>query len=175
MHRPGRASCASSPCCWALACEFDGGAIAQFLSNRLTPYSPGYWDDPLNWKQQFVPDSRLFWDNSLNWTTNYGPAYRDTIQAPSEMLACSTQFALCFHSGAEPYPLHAFSRRPVCQLLVHSCHYHQLHADQFDSEPPHLQRHREYLRPRPAPGVPQPARRRCVDISTVERSSLVRT
>jgi len=66
--------------------------------------SPGYWDDPLNWKQQFVPDSRPFWDNSKNWTTTYGPAYRDTIQAPSEMLGCSTQFALCFHSGAEPYP-----------------------------------------------------------------------
>ncbi|MFZ0312188.1 MAG: hypothetical protein WAL85_05735 [Candidatus Korobacteraceae bacterium] len=79
---------------------------AQSLNpqQQLTPDSPGYWDNPLNWKQQFVPDSRPFWDNSRNWTTNYGPAYRDTIQAPSEMLACSSQFALCFHSGAEPYP-----------------------------------------------------------------------
>ena len=79
---------------------------AQSLNpqQRLVQDPPGYWDDPLNWKQQFVPDSRLFWDNSKIWTTNYGPAYRDTIQAPSEMLGCSTQFALCFHSGAEPYP-----------------------------------------------------------------------
>jgi hypothetical protein len=79
---------------------------AQSLNpqQRLVQDPPGYWDDPLNWKQQFVPDSRLFWDNSKTWTTNYGPAYRDTIQAPSEMLGCSTQFALCFHSGAEPYP-----------------------------------------------------------------------
>src|SRR5271156_1214398 len=78
---------------------------AQSLNpQQLSPDSPGYWDNPLNWKQQFVPDSRPFWDNSRNWTTNYGPAYRDTIEAPSEMLGCSTQFALCFHSGAEPYP-----------------------------------------------------------------------
>jgi hypothetical protein len=65
---------------------------------------PAYWEDPLNWKQQFVPDSQLFWDNSKHWTTNYGPAYRDTIEGPAQMLGCSTQFALCFHSGADPYP-----------------------------------------------------------------------
>jgi hypothetical protein len=72
----------------------------QFLAD------PGYWDDPTNWVQQFVPDYLPFWDNSKNWTTNYGPAYRDTIQQPSQMLACSPQFALCFHSGPEPYPCH---------------------------------------------------------------------
>jgi hypothetical protein len=69
------------------------------LPNPLSPQSY-----PLDWVQQSVPDSRPFWEGSYNWTTNYGPAFRDTIEAPSQMLACSTQFALCFHSGAEPYP-----------------------------------------------------------------------
>lgn len=79
---------------------------AQSLNSqhRIVSEAPSYWDDPLNWKQQFVPDWRPFWDNSKNWTTNYGPAYRDTIEGPSQMLGCSTQFALCFHSGADPYP-----------------------------------------------------------------------
>jgi hypothetical protein len=81
-------------------------AQSQKSQAQVTAGSPGsgYWDDPINWKQQFVPDSRLFWDNSLNWTTNYGPAYRDTVETPSQMLGCSTQFALCFHSGPEPFP-----------------------------------------------------------------------
>jgi len=78
-------------------------AQLQKTPSASTPGS-GYWDDPINWKQQFVPDSRLFWDNSINWTSNYGPAYRDTVLGPSYMLGCSTQFALCFHSGADPYP-----------------------------------------------------------------------
>ncbi len=69
------------------------------LPNPLSPQSY-----PIDWVQQFVPDSQSFWDNSLNWTTNYGPAYRGTVEVPSQMLGCSTQFALCFHSGAEPYP-----------------------------------------------------------------------
>ena len=68
------------------------------------PQHSGYWDDPSNWVQQFVPDYRPFWDNSKNWTTNYGPAYRDTIEGSAQMLGCTNQFALCFHSGAEPYP-----------------------------------------------------------------------
>ncbi len=66
----------------------------------------GYWSDPANWLQQFVPDNLLFWDNSKNWTTNYGPAYRDTVITPKQFLACSPQFALCFHSGPDPYPCH---------------------------------------------------------------------
>ncbi|MGB8768480.1 MAG: hypothetical protein WCC92_02625 [Candidatus Korobacteraceae bacterium] len=80
--------------------------VAQSLNSqkRVASESPSYWNDPTNWIQQFVPDSRPFWDNSKNWTSNYGPAYRDTLESPSQMLACSTQFALCFHSGAEPYP-----------------------------------------------------------------------
>jgi len=79
-----------------------------------------FWDDPTTWVQQFVPSSVAFWDNSKNWTTNYGPAYRDTIQSPSQMLACSPQFALCFHSGAEPYPCHLYpdGRSANCQCTV---------------------------------------------------------
>ena len=56
----------------------------------------------LLFQQQFVPSSQLFWDNSKNWTTNFGPAYRDTIESPTQFVACQSSFALCFHSGAEP-------------------------------------------------------------------------
>jgi len=55
-------------------------------------------------QSRFVPNSQEFWDFSANWTSNYGPAYRDTVLAPSNFLACSGQFALCFHSGPEPLP-----------------------------------------------------------------------
>ena len=45
----------------------------------------------------FVPNSQEFWDFSKNWTTNYGPAYRDVVvEARSNFLACTSQFALCF-------------------------------------------------------------------------------
>jgi len=54
----------------------------------------------------FVPNSFEFWDFSKNWTTNYGPAYRDTVESPTDFLACQGQFALCFHSGPEPLPCH---------------------------------------------------------------------
>jgi len=77
------------------------------------------------WAQrQFVPNSRAFWDNSKNWTSNYGPAYRDTTEATKEshtqFLACSTQFALCFHSGAPPLPctLSGDGRSANCQCPV---------------------------------------------------------
>ncbi len=52
----------------------------------------------------FVPNSQEFWDFSKNWTTNYGPAYRDTVEQPSNFLACTGQFALCVHSRAKPLP-----------------------------------------------------------------------
>ena len=52
----------------------------------------------------FVPDSQAFWDDSKHWTTNYGPAYRDTNEAPSNFLPCTGQYALCFNSGPEPLP-----------------------------------------------------------------------
>ncbi len=96
-------------CLLLLACGLMASMAAQSpaqsnISQTRTIQDSSYWDDPANWKQQFVPDARPFWDNSKNWTTNYGPAYRDTIEGPSQMLACSTQFALCFHSGAEPFP-----------------------------------------------------------------------
>jgi hypothetical protein len=56
-------------------------------------------------KHHFVPDSLEFWDFSKNWTTNYGPAYRDVVvEARSNFLACTSQFALCFHSGPPPLP-----------------------------------------------------------------------
>jgi hypothetical protein len=90
-----------------LGCSLASPLAAQSVKPQPQLLSdPGYRDDPTNWVQQFVPDYRPFWDNSKNWTTNYGPAYRDTIQQPSQMLACSPQFALCFHSGPEPYPCH---------------------------------------------------------------------
>ena len=81
-------------------------AAQSFHSHSSAPPGSGYWDDPANWLQQFVPDDQLFWDNSKNWPTNYGPSYRDTVGKPSQMLACSQQFALCFHSGPDPYPCH---------------------------------------------------------------------
>lgn len=59
---------------------------------------------PARSQAQFVPDSQLFWDNSKNWTTNFGPAYRDTILQPSQLLACFGKVAVCFHSGPLPYP-----------------------------------------------------------------------
>lgn len=52
----------------------------------------------------FVPNDQRFWDNSENWTTNYGPAYRDTILTPEDMVPCNGPFALCFTSGPEPLP-----------------------------------------------------------------------
>jgi hypothetical protein len=81
-----------------------------------------YWNDPVNWKQQFVPDSQLFWDNSKHWTTNYGPAYRDTMITSSQMLRCSSQYALCFESGLPPLPctLSPDGRSADCKCLVRS-------------------------------------------------------
>jgi len=68
----------------------------------------------------FVPNSQSFWDFSKNWTTNYGPAYRDTVLAHSNFLPCTGQFALCFHSGAEPLPcrLTADGRFANCTCTV---------------------------------------------------------
>lgn len=52
----------------------------------------------------FVPNSQKFWDFSKNWTTNYGPAYRDTVLGASGFLPCTSQYALCLHSGPKPLP-----------------------------------------------------------------------
>jgi hypothetical protein len=52
----------------------------------------------------FVPNSQEFWDNSENWTTEYGPAYRDTVESPTNMVPCTSDYALCFTSGPEPLP-----------------------------------------------------------------------
>ena len=106
-----------------LGCSLAGPLAAQSLKSQQ-PLIPGslssYWDDPVNWKQQFVPDSQLFWDDSKHWTTNYGPAYRDTVILPTQMLACTGQFALCFHSGPEPFPctLSPDGRSANCKCMV---------------------------------------------------------
>jgi len=56
-------------------------------------------------RHHFVPNSLGFWDFSKNWTTNYGPAYRNVvIDGRTNFLACTSQFALCFHSGPRPLP-----------------------------------------------------------------------
>ena len=52
----------------------------------------------------FVPNSQAFWDNSKNCTTIWGPAYRDTVERPENMVPCTGRYALCFHSGPEPLP-----------------------------------------------------------------------
>src|SRR5271168_1020219 len=54
--------------------------------------------------KHFVPNSQSFWDNSKNWTTNFGPAYRDTVEIPTNFLPCTGQYALCAESGPEPLP-----------------------------------------------------------------------
>jgi len=53
---------------------------------------------------RFLPKSQAFWDDSKNWTTEYGPAYRDTAEKTENMVPCTGEFALCFHSGPEPLP-----------------------------------------------------------------------
>lgn len=96
---------------------------AQTVSKTRPPLSAEFApeaDTPVSWLPQFVPDWRPFWDNSKNWTTNYGPAYRDTVVQYSQMLACTGQFALCFHSGPEPYPCHMSpdGRSADCKCMV---------------------------------------------------------
>lgn len=102
-----------------LSCSLASPMAAQAVKSHQFISDPtlGY---PIDWVQQFVPDSQLFWDDSENWTSNYGPAYRDTIQSPSQMLSCTSQFALCFHSGADPYPCHLFpdGRSANCTCMV---------------------------------------------------------
>jgi len=68
----------------------------------------------------FVPNSQKFWDYSKNWPTNFGPAYRDTVTAPSNFLPCTGQYALCAESGPEPLPcrLEADGRFAKCKCVV---------------------------------------------------------
>lgn len=88
-------------------CAMATPMMAQsFKSHSQAAPGSGYWSDPANWLEQFVPDNQLFWDNSKNWPTNYGASYRDTVEKPTQFLACSAQFALCFHSGPDPLPCH---------------------------------------------------------------------
>jgi hypothetical protein len=68
----------------------------------------------------FVPNSQRFWDYSKNWPTNFGPAYRDTVTAPSNFLPCTGEYALCAESGPEPLPcrLNADGRFAKCKCVV---------------------------------------------------------
>ncbi len=104
----------------SLACPMAAQTISPQASSA--PNTSSYWSDPLNWKQQFVPDSQPFWDNSKFWTTNFGPAYRDTAEKVSQFLACSSQFALCFESGKPPLPctLSPDGRSANCKCLVYN-------------------------------------------------------
>ena len=104
----------------SLACPMSAQTTNPQASSATNTSS--YWSDPLNWKQQFVPDSPLFWDDSRHWTTNFGPAYRDTAEKGSQFLACSSQFALCFESGKPPLPctLSPDGRSADCKCLVYN-------------------------------------------------------
>jgi hypothetical protein len=77
--------------------------LARMLAWGLLCGVLGFSTDALAGKH-FVPDSQEFWDNSENWTTAYGPAYRDTIESPANMVPCTGNYALCFTSGPEPLP-----------------------------------------------------------------------
>jgi len=76
---------------------------ASILVSALLCGVLGFSTDALS-AQHFVPNDQGFWDNSENWTTEYGPAYRDTIEALENMVPCTGDYALCFTSGPEPLP-----------------------------------------------------------------------
>jgi hypothetical protein len=105
-----------------LCVTFVTSSAAQTFTAQAssTSNTTSWWDDPTNWIQQFVPADREFWESSKFWTSNYGPAFRDVVEKPSNMLACSGQFALCFHSGAEPLPcdLSPDGRSANCKCTV---------------------------------------------------------
>jgi hypothetical protein len=69
-----------------------------------SPAGASDWGWGHYWRFHFVPNSQAFWDFSKNWTTNYGPAYRDTVEQPENMVPCTGRYALCFESGPEPLP-----------------------------------------------------------------------
>jgi hypothetical protein len=70
----------------------------------------------------FIPNNQQFWDDSSNWTTDYGPAYRDTVEKPENIVPCMGDFALCFTSGPEPLPceLSNDGRTANCTCTAHS-------------------------------------------------------
>jgi len=71
-------------------------------------------------KIHFVPNSQKFWDFSKNWPTNFGPAYRDTVTAPTNFVPCMGKYALCANSGPEPLPckVTAGGRFANCKCVV---------------------------------------------------------
>ncbi len=106
-----------------LGCSLASPMAAQ-LRNSQQPFisDSSYWDDPVNWKQQFVPDSPSFWNNSKNWTTNYGPAYRDTDVIALANVGVLGAVRALFSLRSRALPLHAFSRWPFSQLHVPGPH-----------------------------------------------------
>ncbi len=124
---------------WALAWR------VHWRRNRINSHpqaapGSGYWSDPANWLEQFVPDNQLFWDNSKNWTTNYGPAYRDTVLSPKQILACSPQYRALFPFGAGTVSVPFSSRWAFRQLPVYGSDHHKLRVAGVNSELPGLSR-----------------------------------
>ncbi len=98
---------------WVVLCVLvvlvAGGLVSPMAAQSLTSRQQvvpdsSYWDDPLNWKQQFVPDYRPFWDDSQNWTTNYGPAYRDTVEFLRRCWLARRSSPCVFIPAPDPYP-----------------------------------------------------------------------
>jgi len=81
----------------------------------------GAFDRGIPRRFHFVPNSQEFWDFSKNWTTNFGPAYRDTVESPENMVPCIGRYALCFESGPEPLPceLSRDGRLANCTCTIH--------------------------------------------------------
>jgi len=84
-------------------------ALGVLLFWAVTIYAKAYGalpdaSDPPGGEVHFVPNSQEFWDFSKNWPTNFGPAYRDTVNAPTNFVPCTGQYALCAESGPEPLP-----------------------------------------------------------------------
>jgi hypothetical protein len=94
---------------------FAVGAISTQVSCGPPDASPAQGG-----KVHFVPNSQRFWDFSKNWPTNFGPAYRDTVTAPSNFLPCTGEYALCAESGPEPLPcrLESDGRFAKCKCVV---------------------------------------------------------
>src|SRR5579862_7842323 len=89
-------------------------AFAGLFASRAAAAGPN--------SPQYIPNDKTFWDDSKNWTTNFGPAYRDTVEDATQMLGCTGEFALCFHSGAAPFPcrLSADGQSADCKCTVQS-------------------------------------------------------
>jgi len=92
---------------------------ANMFAGSLLAVTLGFSTDALS-APNFVPNVRQFWDSSENWTTEFGPAYRDTVERPENLVPCTGDYALCFHSGPEPLPckLTKAGRYADCECTV---------------------------------------------------------